>query len=73
MLKMRIYFTNRNCRDPSAKIRRNKKIPLICLVLWNDEPHQINYCIKNILKLYVSYININFPGQHTQILTVSIL
>lgn len=50
----------------------NPKCPLIGLVLWTDnELNEVNYNIKNILKLYVNYIGIDFPVQHIKILGVS--
>lgn len=50
----------------------HKKGPLINSVLWfNDEPHQVNFHIKNILKLFVNYISIDFAEEHIHILAVS--
>lgn len=62
----------RNLPNPSAKIFDREKGPLIGMVLWaHDEPNQVNYCIKNILKLYVNYIYIDFPHEYTEIIGVS--
>lgn len=62
----------RNLRKPSAKIFDRIKGPLIGSVLWaHDEPNEVNYCIKNILKLYVNYVCIGFPSEDTKIIGVS--
>lgn len=63
----------RNLRDPRGKIFDSEKGTLLGSVLWsNGEPKQVNYFIKNILKLYTNYIRINFPQRHTHILGVSL-
>lgn len=62
----------RNLPNPSAKISTSSKNPLVSLVLWADgELVEVNFCIKNILKLYVNYINIDFPLEHTKVIGVS--
>lgn len=56
----------------SNRIFDSQKGPLIGLVLWkNNEPNQVNYTIKNILKLYVDYVSIDFPNGETSTLSVS--
>lgn len=56
----------------SNRIFDRQKGPLIGSVLWtNDEPNQVNYTIKNILKLFVNYVSIDFPNDETHILSVS--
>ncbi|XP_055322751.1 uncharacterized protein LOC129578362 [Sitodiplosis mosellana] len=62
-------WTIKNLPNPSAKISNALKNPLISTVLWSkDELTDVNFGIKNILKLYVNYISIDFPREYTQVL-----
>ncbi|XP_031633212.1 uncharacterized protein LOC116346993 [Contarinia nasturtii] len=62
-------WTIKNRLNPSEKLATNRKNPLIEVVMWtNNEPNEVNYTIKNILKLYVNYIYIDFPREHTKII-----
>lgn len=63
----------RNIEKVSNRIFNSQKGPLIGLVLWkNNEPYQVNYTIKNILKLFVDHVSIDFPNGEIYILSVSI-
>lgn len=67
-----MYF--RNMQKPTNRIFHSQKGPLIGLVLWtDDEPHQVNYTIKNILKLFVDYVSIDFPNDEVHVLNVSVI
>lgn len=62
----------RNIDRPSERIFDRQKGPLIGCVLWtDDEPNQVNHNIKNILKLFVDYISVDFPADETHVLAVS--
>lgn len=66
-----IHF--RNIEKPSNRVFDRQKGPLIGCVLWtDDEPNQVNYTIKSILKLFVDYVSIDFPSDETQLLSVSL-
>lgn len=66
-------WTLRNIEKTGDRIFDRQKGPLIGSVLWtDDEPNQVNYTIKNILKLFVDCVSIDFPNDETHILSVSI-
>lgn len=62
----------RNIQKPSKRIFDRQNGALIGSVLWtNNEPNQVNYTIKKILKLFVDYVSIDFSHDETHILSVS--
>lgn len=66
-------WTARHSLDPQSAIFNQSKHPLINSVLWDSSEHnQINFTIKSILKLFVNYVSIDFPKEHTHILSVSL-